>query len=79
MTEFGISLPDGLVIENIGIMLTDMTKFLHYNYKAYLHWNTPERFNGPNFRFDPNIKLKFSVIHFGSSIYYKAKADFQMK
>ena len=29
MTEFGISLPDGLVIENIGIMLTDVAKFLH--------------------------------------------------
>ena len=29
MTEFGRSLPDRLVIENIGIMLTDVAKFLH--------------------------------------------------
>ena len=29
MTEFGRSLPDRLVIENIGTMLTDVAKFLH--------------------------------------------------
>ena len=83
MTEFGRSLPDRLVIENIGIMLTDVAKFLH---KALIiasitirHIYMETLQNSPNFRSDPNIKLKFSIIHFGSSIYYKAKADFQRK
>ena len=37
VTEFGKSFPDRRVIENIGIMLTDMTKFLHKSLITHNH------------------------------------------